>query len=137
GANSASGPNVGVSIAPGGITNPLLQNSSLGVLAGTGLAGGGMVSLGGSITLSNAGVTSFNGRTGAVTPAAGDYSLGVIFEHTSSVVTWSVPAGVTKLWVEAWGAGGGGGASGTGGGGGGYSRRLIPVAPGDMLSIAV
>lgn len=41
-----------VDIANAGITNAMLVNSSLTVTAGTGLSGGGSVSLGGSVTLS-------------------------------------------------------------------------------------
>ena len=55
-----------VTIKDGGVANAELVNSSVTVTAGTGLAGGGAVSLGSSITLSNVGVTSFNGSTGAV-----------------------------------------------------------------------
>jgi len=41
-----------LSVATGGVTNAMLQNPSLTVSAGTGLTGGGAVSLGGSTTLS-------------------------------------------------------------------------------------
>jgi hypothetical protein len=41
-----------LSIATGGVTNAMLQNSSLTVTAGSGLTGGGPVSLGGTTTLS-------------------------------------------------------------------------------------
>jgi len=64
-----------ISIAPGGVTNAMLVNSSVTVNPGAGLTGGGLVSLGGAITLANAGVLSFNGRAGAVTATAGDYSF--------------------------------------------------------------
>lgn len=47
--------------------NTGLQNSAVTVTAGTGMSGGGSVALGSSITLTNAGVTSVNGQTGAVT----------------------------------------------------------------------
>lgn len=55
--------------------NTGLQNSSVTVTAGTGMAGGGSVALGSSVTLTNAGVTSIvagtgisvSGATGAVT----------------------------------------------------------------------
>ncbi len=47
-----------ISIASGGVTNSMLANSSLTVTAGTGLSGGGTVSLGGAVSLSNAGVLS-------------------------------------------------------------------------------
>jgi len=42
----------------GTVTNTMLANSSVTVTAGSGLSGGGSVSLGSSITLTNAGVTS-------------------------------------------------------------------------------
>ena len=47
--------------------------------------------------------------------------------------TWFRPAGVTKIYVKAWGGGGGGagggiGASGGGGGGGGYTEGLVTVS---------
>ena len=59
----------------GSISNAKLTNSSVTVTAGTGMSGGGAVSLGGSVTLTNAGVTSnvagtgisVSGATGAVT----------------------------------------------------------------------
>jgi hypothetical protein len=62
-----------------GIGNSQLTNSSVTVTAGTGLSGGGAVSLGSSVTLSNAGVTSnvagtgvtVSGATGAVTISIG------------------------------------------------------------------
>jgi hypothetical protein len=56
-----------VTVKDGGIANTELVNSSVTVSAGTGLAGGGTVALGGTITLTNTGVQSFNGATGAVT----------------------------------------------------------------------
>jgi hypothetical protein len=55
--------------------NTGLQNSSVTVTAGTGMSGGGAVALGSSVTLTNAGVTSFNGATGAVTATIGTGSV--------------------------------------------------------------
>ena len=55
GAGLTGGPITGsgtLSVATGGVTNAMLQNSSLTVSAGSGLSGGGAVSLGGSTTLS-------------------------------------------------------------------------------------
>jgi hypothetical protein len=46
------------------IGNSSLTNSSVTVTAGTGMSGGGAVSLGGSVTLTNAGVTSIIAGTG-------------------------------------------------------------------------
>ena len=59
--------------------------------------------------------------------------------------SFTVPAGVTKLTVEAWGAGGSGGeysssygpGSSGGGGGGAYSRSLLNVTPGSSYSYVV
>jgi hypothetical protein len=45
--------------------------TSITVAAGTGMSGGGTVSTSGTVTLTNAGVTSVNGSTGAVTIASG------------------------------------------------------------------
>ena len=59
--------NGSVTIKPGGVTNGSLANSSVTINTGTGLAGGGTVALGQSLTLTNIGVQTFNGATGAVT----------------------------------------------------------------------
>ena len=67
-----------ISIANGGVTNAMLQNQFLFVNTATGLSGGGPVSLGGSLNLINTGVLSFNGRSGGVVAAAGDYSFAQI-----------------------------------------------------------
>lgn len=56
-----------VTIKTGGVSNAQLANSSVTISTGTGLGGGGAVSLGGSLTLVNTGVQSFNGATGAIT----------------------------------------------------------------------
>lgn len=49
---------------------------------------------------------------------------------------WTVPAGVTRIAVELWGAGGGGASVG-GGGGGGYVMAQFNVTPGDILPYLV
>ena len=54
----------------GSIANAKLANSSVTVTAGTGLSGGGAVSLGGTVTLTNAGVTSITTNTGLSTNAS-------------------------------------------------------------------
>jgi hypothetical protein len=46
--------------------------------------------------------------------------------------TWTVPAGVTKIVVELWGAGGGGNVL-AGGGAGGYVKAHFTVNPGDLI----
>jgi hypothetical protein len=67
------------------------------------------------------------------------------FQVFNSNGTFTVPAGVTKIMVEVWGAGGGGGGGrdalgsegGGGGGGGGYCRGLMDVAPGQNIAAVV
>ncbi|MFY7885122.1 MAG: hypothetical protein ACOVOV_09795, partial [Dolichospermum sp.] len=61
---------------------------------------------------------------------------------TAGTCIWTVPAGVTSIQVEAWGAGGNGGAGGGGraggGGGGGFSGiETYAVTPGQTFSISV
>lgn len=56
--------------------------------------------------------------------------------------TFTVPAGVTSITVEVWGAGGKGGSrlstgEGGGGGGGAYSRSVLTVTPGQVLNYYV
>jgi len=58
--------------------------------------------------------------------------------------TFVVPAGVTSITIECWGAGGAGGGNpnknndgGGGGGGGGYSRSNFNVVPGDSYTVFV
>ncbi|WP_025146883.1 Ig-like domain-containing protein, partial [Pedobacter jeongneungensis] len=61
---------------------------------------------------------------------------------TPGSYTYIVPAGVTSLTVEVWGAGGRGGSRSTagrggGGGGGGYSRSTVTVTPGNSYTYVV
>ncbi|MBL7886596.1 MAG: hypothetical protein JNJ52_07605, partial [Flavobacterium sp.] len=57
--------------------------------------------------------------------------------------TFTVPAGVTSITVEAWGGGGKGGSrtfgnNGYGGGGGGaYARKVVTVIPGNTYTVNV
>jgi hypothetical protein len=56
--------------------------------------------------------------------------------------TFTAPAGVTVITVEAWGGGGKGGSRSTtgvggGGGGGGYTRKTITVVPGNSYTVVV
>jgi hypothetical protein len=55
---------------------------------------------------------------------------------------WTVPAGVTKIWVEMWGSGGTGSSNtfpqtGGGGGAGGYASFFVPVTPGSTVSVSI
>lgn len=56
--------------------------------------------------------------------------------------TFTVPAGITSITVEAWGGGGKGGSRTTtgvagGGGGGAYSKGTLPVTPGQSYNFTV
>jgi hypothetical protein len=50
--------------------------------------------------------------------------------------SWTVPAGVTKIMVEIWGAGGGGNTF-AGGGGGGYVCSYFTVVPGNTINFSI
>jgi hypothetical protein len=60
------------------------------------------------------------------------------FESITSLLTttWTPPAGVTKILVEAWGSGGGGNMY-AGGGGGGYIKALFDITPTSVISLAI
>lgn len=65
-----------------------------------------------------------------------------ISQTFSTSGSFTVPAGVTSIKVEAWGAGGGGAGStnnsgGSGGGGGAYSTNISSVTPGQVISYTV
>jgi hypothetical protein len=65
-----------------------------------------------------------------------------VFQFTGANQTFTVPGGITHIFVKMWGAGGGGGSyggwrQGSTGGGGGYSEGIVPVVPGQTLTIRV
>lgn len=67
---------------------------------------------------------------------------GKVYYKTSGVYQWTVPAGVTKVYVKVAGGGGSGALqpldSGPGGGGGGgVSKRLVTVTPGSVIQVTV
>ncbi|HNR86687.1 MAG TPA: hypothetical protein PKN38_08765, partial [Taishania sp.] len=78
-------------------------------------------------------------------------SFGQIIRDTISAVglqTWTVPANVTNITIDVWGAGGGGGGAeshilnyakprAAGGGGGAFSSGSFAVTSSDVLSITV
>jgi len=66
-----------LSIKTGGVTNAMLANPSLTVKAGSGLSGGGAVSLGSSVTLSNAGVISVGVSSGITSTGGQSPTLGI------------------------------------------------------------
>ncbi|GAB5604178.1 DUF6701 domain-containing protein [Sideroxyarcus sp. TK5] len=81
---------------------------------------------------------------GAMLLAIAAHSQAVTDTYTATG-TWTAPAGVTSVDVEAWGGGGGGGGGegdssdgGGGGGGGAYSRTTsITVVPGTTYTVTV
>jgi hypothetical protein len=76
-----------ISIPAGGITNSLLADSSVNVLAGSGLSGGGTVALGGTVTLTNAAPSS-GGTVTSISTGAG--LTGGPITKTGTI---SIPAG--------------------------------------------
>jgi hypothetical protein len=79
----------------------------------------------------------------AVTPSQMAGPIGGLREYRSTG-TWTAPSGVTRVLLEAWGAGGAGGpgAVGPGGGGGGggaaaYRRGVVAVVPGTTYELVV
>lgn len=104
----------GVGIAPGSISNADLANSSLTVTAGTGLSGGGAVSLGSSVTVSlSTPVAIANGGTGQITAPAAYNALSPMttlgdIEYESGANTAARLAGntaATKLFLTQTGTG--------------------------------
>jgi hypothetical protein len=74
------------------IGNAYLANSSVTVTAGTGMSGGGAVSLGSSITLTNAGVTSIAGTSNQVTASTSTGAVTLSLPqniHTSASPTFA------------------------------------------------
>jgi hypothetical protein len=57
--------------------------------------------------------------------------------YTSGSGNYAVPAGVTRIYAELWGAGGGVSASPGTGGGGGHAAGWIDVTPGSAIAYAV
>ena len=88
-----------------------------------------------------AGATGPAGPIGQTGPPGSGGGFSGIQEFTQGG-TFTVPAGVTRLLVEMWGAGGGGAGgsevfTGAGGGGGGYTRAIIAVSPVATYNIVV
>jgi hypothetical protein len=86
----------------GSISNAKLTNSSVTVTAGTGMSGGGAVSLGGTVTLTNAGVTSavagtgvsVSAGTGAVTFSIGQaVGTGASVQFANTYITTGLGVG--------------------------------------------
>ncbi len=90
----------------GTVPNAALTNSSVTVTAGTGLSGGGTVSLGGSTTLNNSGVLSIRANAGAAEVGALTLANGTnvsIVDSPAGTFTFNVPTGAGG--VTTWSAG--------------------------------
>lgn len=66
----------------------------------------------------------------------------VAFTFSAVDQSWVVPGGITYIYAKLWGSGGGGGhfggwSFGSWGGGGGHTRGILPVNPGETLTIRV
>lgn len=80
----------------------------------------------------------FNGTAGKCKADCSGYPCvpaAVNFEYTGAEQTWTVPAGITTVTIEVWGAQGGGYT--TPGGLGGYAKGDRTVTPGEILHIFV
>ena len=86
----------------GSIANSKLSNSSVTVSAGTGLSGGGAVSLGSSITLTNTGVTSVAAGTG-ISVNASTGAVTVTHGSTSTLSGAQGGNGISSITVDAFG----------------------------------
>src|SRR2546422_3189964 len=97
------------------------------------------------------GIPGVKGDKGDIGPQGPQGAAGstkaVIFSFTGSDQFWTVPDGVTRVQVEAWGAGGGGGGGSGGsgnlfsrggsGGSGAYVRTTTAVVPGQTFTVSV
>ncbi|MGA7820631.1 MAG: hypothetical protein WCA50_13445 [Candidatus Sulfotelmatobacter sp.] len=83
-----------ISVATAGVTNAMLANPSVTVVAGSGLSGGGTVALGGTVTLTNAAPSSGGTVTSVATGA------GLTGGPITKTGTISIPAaGVTNAML--------------------------------------
>ena len=88
----------------GSIANAKLSNSSVTVTAGSGLSGGGTVSLGNTITLTNAGVTSIISGTGIGVAGTGAVTItnnGILSVSNGGHITATTTSGVVTLGSDA------------------------------------
>ncbi|MCC2631344.1 MAG: hypothetical protein K0S20_43 [Patescibacteria group bacterium] len=101
-------------VADGNITNAKLQNSSLTVTAGTGMSGGGSVSLGGTVTLTNAGVTGLTGTANQISVSASTGSVTLSLPQSIAAASSPTFAGLTLTTALSVGNGGTGATSAAG-----------------------
>ena len=80
-------------LATGAVGNAQLANSALTINAGTGLSGGGLVSLGGNVTLNNSGVLSLSSGGGITV----DASAGVVTLGSSATSAHATPKTTARV----------------------------------------
>ena len=140
-----TGPQGATMIAPGAVSTAELAENSItaGKMAPMAVSAGQVDSSQVQLRVASAApagqfITGINAN-GTVTSAAPALSGGGVPNGMKEYTTtgdFTVPTGIYKVMIEAWGAGGGGGGgardSGFGGdgGNGGYSRTIVPVTPG-------
>jgi hypothetical protein len=86
--------------------------------------------------LATAGLIAAAPSGGAAPSCAGTITITCTFSFTGAADSFTVPAGVTQLTVEAFGAQGGAGVS-TAGGEGGRTKAVLAVTPGAVLQVNV
>lgn len=75
--------------------------------------------------------------------AIGGIPANVAVFQTPGVTNWTVPAGVTRVFVELWGGGGGGGGGqpnsfgASGGAGAGYASKVLTVTPLAVIPVTI
>jgi hypothetical protein len=86
----------GIAVTNGGVGTVTISNTGVTqAAAGSGISvtNGGV----GSVTVSNTGALSFNGRTGAITPQAGDYTAAQVTNAVDSTQAYNNPAWLTGV----------------------------------------
>jgi hypothetical protein len=91
---SLNGANLNTSSVP----NSALANSSVTVTAGTGMSGGGTVALGGTVTLTNAGVTGLTAGAGiGISASTGNVTVSVSTTPTFASISHSGTSGTGDI----------------------------------------
>ena len=81
-------------------------------------------------------VLSLNSNGNIAWTGLNEFKYHQIFYYEQNAISWTVPAGVTRIMIEGWGGGGGGSAIGSGGGGG-YVCGWYTVIAGDIISLQI